>query len=229
VLTALSFGLIAPASLAQAPSLVGETLESVQPLTFDSFTCNANGTTTVTFRAEGNAFGPYFGTFVETGTVTIGPQTNTTIDSRGVGVILDFQATFTITSLIPAGTVTGSKQLAPNAPTVSNLFSLGLCDPDGSSPPNTYLLASVVNPFVLYNAQINATTGSGSDSGTTNFQLQSVPAVFSPLTFQESFVPNEPTALPCEEDGNAQRRAAGKKKPHDDDDDDDDCQGEDED
>ena len=61
------------------------------------------------------------GAFVETGTITIGPQTNTEIDSRGVGAILAFDATFTIDSLFPPATVTGSKTLAPTAPTVPTL------------------------------------------------------------------------------------------------------------
>jgi hypothetical protein len=88
--TAVSFGVLAPASFAQAVSLDGESLESTltvpgQQTTFDNFTCDKAGTTSVNFTTQGSAFGPYSGTFVETGRFTIGPQTDTSIDSRGVG------------------------------------------------------------------------------------------------------------------------------------------------
>jgi hypothetical protein len=79
VITAASFGILAPASFAQAVSLDGESLESTltvpgQQTTFDNFTCDKAGTTSVNFTTQGSAFGPYSGTFVETGSFTIGPQ-----------------------------------------------------------------------------------------------------------------------------------------------------------
>jgi hypothetical protein len=216
--TAVSFALIASPSFGQAASLSGETFESVgpgQPTTFDNFTCNADGTTTFTFHAQGSAFGPYFGTFTETGSFTVGPQTNTTIDSRGVGPILAFQATFTIQSVVPAGTVTGTKQLSPATPTAASLAAFGICDPDGSSPP-TDVSAIVTDPFVLYNAQINAATGARTDSGTGSVFIQSVTTVASPATFQESF--NSTATPPCEDGNNGLGHGAGHpKKDHDND------------
>jgi hypothetical protein len=221
--TALSFALIASPSFGQAVSLSGETFESVgpaQPTTFDNFTCNANGTTTFTFHTAGAALGPYSGTFTETGTFTVGPQTNTTIDSRGVGPVLAFQSSFTIQSAFPVGTVTGTKQLSPATPTDASLAAFGICDPDGSSPP-TDVSAIVSNPFVLYDAQINATTGTRTDTGTASVFIQSVTTVASPATFQESF--NSTAPPPCEDGNNGLGQGAGHPKPKKDNDTDEHC------
>ena len=99
--TAVLFGLMAPASFGQAVSLSGETFETLpglgQQTTYGPFVCNKTGTTVIPFQTQGSAFGPYFGTFTESGTITIGPQTDLIFDSRGTGDILDFQASFTIT------------------------------------------------------------------------------------------------------------------------------------
>ena len=221
--TAVSFALIAPASFGQAVSLSGESFESVgagQPTTFDNFTCNANGTTTFTFHTQGSAFGPYSGTFTETGTFTVGPQTNTSIDSRGVGGVLGFQSTFTIQSAFPVGTVTGTKQLSSATPTEASLLAFGRCDPDGSSPPSD-VFAIVTDPLVLYDAQINATTGTRTDSGTASVLVQSVTNVASPATFQESF--NSTSPLPCEDGNNGLGHGMGHPKKDHDNDTDEDC------
>ena len=199
------FALIAPASFGQAASLSGEFLETGpapgQQTTFGSYTCNKAGTTTIPFQTQGAALGPYQGTFTETGTITIGPQTNTAFDTRGVGPILNLQASFTITSQFPAGTVTGTKQLAPTAPTGATTSALGRCDPDGSSPPNTDLFAIVSDPFVVYSAQINAATGSRADSGTGSVFIQSMTSPSSPATFQEAFNSTQPVPTQCNHTG----------------------------
>lgn len=78
--------------------------------------CDQVGNSTVDYRAEGVATGPYPGTFVADGTITIGPQPTParppTIDSEGtfMGPIVTLTETFTILS--DATTITGSKQLA---------------------------------------------------------------------------------------------------------------------
>jgi hypothetical protein len=215
--TAVSFAVLAPASFGQAVSLDGESLESTlaipgQETTFDSFVCDKTGTTTVNFTTQGSAFGPYSGTFVETGSFTIGPQTDTSIDTRGVGAITAFQATFTINSQFPVGTVTGSKQLSPTAPTAPSLAVFGRCDPNGSSPPND-VVAAVSNPNLVYTAQINATTGSRTDSGTSGLIIRSVPTPPSLITFQEAFT------SACEDGNNGQGQGQGHgPKPIDNDD-----------
>jgi hypothetical protein len=214
------FALMAPASFAQALSLDGEFLETTpalgQQTTYDPFTCDKDGTTVISFQTQGTAIGPYLGTFTETGTFTIGPQTNTTIDSRGVGAILDFQASFTINSQAPAATVTGTKQLAPTSPNPSNLSAHGRCDPDGSSPPDTDMFALVSDPFVLYTAQINAVTGTRTDNGTGSFVIRSVTNPASPTSFQESFTSTEPE---CEDGNNGNGQGGGHPKKANDNDD----------
>jgi len=216
--TAVSLGVLAPASYGQAVSLSGESLESAQSFpgqetTFDNFTCDKAGTTTVNFTTQGSASGPYSGTFVETGSFTIGPQTDTSIDSRGVGAITAFQASFTITSTFPAGMVTGTKQLSQTAPTAPSLAAFGSCDPTGSSPPNDVVVA-VSDPHLVYAATINATTGSRSDSGTSGLMIRSVPAPPALITFQEGFTSS------CEDGNNGQGQGRGHgPKPNDNDDD----------
>jgi hypothetical protein len=215
--TTVSFAVLAPASFGQALSLDGESFESTlaipgQETTFDNFVCDKAGTTTVNFTAQGSALGPYFGTFIETGSFTIGPQTDTSIDTRGVGAITAFQATFTINSTSPMGTVTGSKQLSPTAPTSPSLAVFGSCDPNGSSPPNE-VVAAISNPNLVYTAQINATTGSRTDSGPSVLIIRSVPTPPSLITFQEAFTST------CEDGNNGQGQGQGHgPKPRDNDD-----------
>jgi hypothetical protein len=215
----------APASFAQAPSLSGESLESdltfggLQNTTFGPFTCNKNGTTTIPFQANGSAFGPYVGTFTESGTVTVGPQSNTTIDLRGVGPITAFQSTFTIQSEFPSGTVTGSKSLSPTAPTEATLTGgFARCNPDGSSPPNdTFVIVN--NPNILYTAQINVTIGSRSDNGNASAVLRSQPQPPSTNTFQEIFNSTAPPPPPpsggCVDDDNDQGNQQGNHNDED--------------
>ncbi len=79
-------------------------------------TCDPDGTSTIEYEASGTAIGPYPGTFTETGTATIGPQTPILpgTDSNQVsGSVTEFTANFTIDS--PAGQVTGTKELSPDS------------------------------------------------------------------------------------------------------------------
>ena len=222
--TAVLFALMAPASFGQASSLSGEFLETNpllgQQTTYSPFTCDKDGTTVVSFQTAGTATGPYLGTFTETGTFTIGPQTNTTIDSRGVGAILDFQASFTINSSTPAATVTGAKQLAPTSPNPSDLSAFGRCDPHGSSPPDTAVFAIVSDPFVLYTAQINSVTGTRTDSGTSGVLIQTATDPSSPNTFLEAFNSTEPE---CEDGNNGNGNGNGHPKKNNDNDDNEHC------
>jgi hypothetical protein len=218
----VSFGALAPASFGQAVSLDGESLESSlaipgQETSFGNFVCDKAGSTAVSFTTQGSAFGPYSGTFVESGSFTIGPQTDTSIDTRGVGAITAFQATFTITSQFPVGTVTGTKQLSPTAPTAPSLAAFGSCDPDGSSPPND-VIAAIGNPHVVYDAQINATTGSRTDSGTSGLIVQSIPTPPSLITFQEGF-----NSTACEDGNNGQGMGQGHGPKQNDNDNDEFC------
>jgi hypothetical protein len=226
-ITAVLFALMAPASFGQTLSLSGESLESTpaagQQTTFGAFTCDKNGTTVIPFQTSGSAFGPYSGTFTESGTITVGPQTNTTVDSRGVGAILDFQASFTITSTVPSATITGTKTLSPTLPPGSSLTAFGRCDPNGSSPPNSDLFAIVSDPFVLYSAQINAVTGTRTDNGTGGFVIQSVTGPASPAAFQEAFTSTDPVPPVCEDGNNGNGHGHGHQKKNNDNDDNEVC------
>jgi hypothetical protein len=236
--TAVSLGAFAPASFGQTASLGTETLEANpiagQETRFLPFTCDKDGNTRVEYETTGGAFGPYNGTFVETGTFTIGPQTNTDINSLGVGPISNFQASFTITSTIPPATITGTKTLSPNAPTEPSLAGgvFGRCDPDGSSNPN-HVSGSMGN-HVVYEAQIDAATGSRTDSGTGALLVAS-PAIsgLEPITFHESFISDEPVPPPPGGCGDGDKDDdPGDDDDHDgddDDDDDDDCDDDEED
>jgi hypothetical protein len=190
VLAALiALGTLTPSSFAQTPTLTGESLETLPgngSLTFDEFTCDKDGTTTIPFTSSGLALGPYTGTFTETGTITIGPQTNTTISSLGVGPILAFDATFEITSNFPLGTVTGSKSLAPETPSEATLSAFGRCDPDGSTNPDN-VFAIVSPPFIEYTAQIDSALGSRTDTGTGSVLLQTLPPTPDAPFFQQVF------------------------------------------
>jgi hypothetical protein len=54
------------------PTLTDENLYSVDSTT-GTASCNPDGSGTMRYRSTGTAFGPYPGTFSETGTITIGP------------------------------------------------------------------------------------------------------------------------------------------------------------
>jgi hypothetical protein len=105
-----------------APTLQGELLATIGELFDRGASCNPNGTTTQVFHWTGAATGPYDGTFVEDGTLTIGPQTGIGAGRFGfqLGPVLTFDSTFTIDS--PTGTVTGTKHLV--APVGSSPFPL---------------------------------------------------------------------------------------------------------
>jgi hypothetical protein len=199
-------------SSAVAP-LTGETLlasELGTPGTSTvSGTCNPLGTSTFTFAVTGEAFGPYPGTFTESGTITLGPF--------GIGPSIaatSFESTFTINSA--SGTVTGTKTLTPlGAPT-----SLGLCGtaafPTGGA--NSLHFEGTLS----YTASISTPTGSGTDSGESHVTLQDTQvrglAGFNGFNFVETYTSTSSPA-DCDEDDQG------------DDDDQGDCddQGEDED
>ena len=190
-----------------------------QQTTFGPYDCDKNGTTVIPFQTDGSAFGPYFGTFTETGTVTIGPQTDFSFDSRGTGPVTGFQASFTITSQVPSATVTGTKELAPTQPPAETHQAVGLCDPDGTSTPDTDVFTVVSDPFVLYTAQISALAGPRADSGTSSFAIETDPT--GTATFHESFTSTEPD---CEDGNNGNGNGNGHPKKTNDNDADEHCE-----
>ncbi len=142
-----------------------------------SGTCNPLGSSTFTFTVTGEAFGPYSGTFTETGTITLGPF------GTGPFAATSFESTFTINST--AGTVTGSKTLtAVGAPT-----SLGLCGT--AAFPTGGAEALHFDGALSYTASITTPTGSGTDSGESHVTLQDTQvrgqADFNGFNFVESY------------------------------------------
>jgi len=155
-----------------------------------SGTCNPLGTSTFTFTVTGLATGPYFGTFTESGTVTLGPFGA----PGGSLAATSFESTFTIDS--PTGTVNGAKSLTGFAST-----SLGLC---GSAAFPTGGADSLhFEGTVSYTATITTPTGSGTDSGESFVNLQDARVRglegFNGFAFAESYTS---TAVPvdCDED-----------------------------
>jgi len=113
----LVVALVAAATASALPStLTGEffVADQLQPnggTLKVSASCNSAGTSTISYFAAGTAFGPYPGTFTETGTATIGPQTFPQfVNGFQTGLLTNFDAFFTIDSL--AAQVTGTKSLA---------------------------------------------------------------------------------------------------------------------
>ena len=180
--TAVLFGLMAPASFGQAgpasrerPSKPSPAWDNRPPTGPSSVTRPARPSSRS--RRRDPRSDPTPAPSPSPAPSPLGPQTDLIFDSRGTGAILEFQASFSITSQFPTGTATGTKQLAPTAPGGGSLEALGRCDPDGSSPPDTDLFAIVRETRrhrEVYDAQINAITGSTTDSGTSGVMTQSV-------------------------------------------------------
>jgi hypothetical protein len=123
-----------------------------------------------------------------------------------------------ITSQFPSATVTGTKQLAPTRPPADTHQAVGLCNPDGTSTPDTDVFVVVSDPFLLYTAQINALTGTRADSGTSSVAIETDPS--GTATFQESFTSTEPE---CEDGNNGNGQGNGHPKKNNDNDDDEVC------
>jgi hypothetical protein len=175
--------------------------------------CNQAGDSTVSYHAEGAATGPYPGTFVADGTVTIGPQTTParppTVDSEGtfMGPISTLIETFTIVS--GATTIIGSKELtAPvtgeqERATCQNLTFFGGITGTGR--------IIEVEAATLYEATINEPLGTFTDSGRATPVLTLVQITGScpagPFcdsnsgNFDQLFTLSDQTVPPCDEDG----------------------------
>jgi len=114
----VAFGatVLARGALAQGTqNLTGESFDAADIFGFPNgrisitANCNPDGSSTFSYSASGSAFGPYPGTFIETGTVTIGPQFIAPGQGIAFGDVQTFSASFTIDS--PLGQVTGTKSL----------------------------------------------------------------------------------------------------------------------
>jgi hypothetical protein len=201
--------------------LTGETLitsEAGAPGTSQvDGTCNPLGTSTFTFTVTGVAVGPFPGTFVETGTFTLGP----------VGFPIEsFEATFTITS--PAGTVSGTKTLAG-----ATSIGSGVCGAFAFG--GTEAEAVDLQTGVRYSAQITTPGGTATDSGDSvvNYdetQLRGEAAQSNGFSFTENFTSTSFVPGENDDDDDDDQGEDDDDQGEDDDDqgEDDDDQGEDE-
>src|SRR5205085_10711578 len=108
-------GIAGKAMAANPPSLQGESF-GADPASYQT-TCNPGANSTISWSLTGTAFGPYPGTFTETGTTTIGPQTEVGLPNtfgQNAGPFISAHASFTINS--PAGQVSGTKDLQQAPP-----------------------------------------------------------------------------------------------------------------
>lgn len=159
-----------PAPPAPPPSLSGEAFAGTPTIT--SASCNPAGNSTFTYHIEGGAFGPYPGTFEETGTVVVGPQLGPP-PSAGFPLV-SIEATFTIDS--PTGQVEGTKSLRPGS-----LLAFGVC----LDSPTAIRYASAAT--LDYTATITTATGKFRDEGTSN--IGSVGSISGgELGFSEGFL-----------------------------------------
>ncbi len=125
-LALLAIGLPGAVLAAEPPArLSGEALISFTPR-YTQIECNPEGESVVSYEVTAThgstAYGPYPGTFRETGRFTFGPQVGPLVSFGDFGTwhtgqVTSFQASFTIEST--AGTVTGTKTLHPSLPSVA--------------------------------------------------------------------------------------------------------------
>jgi hypothetical protein len=146
--------------------------------------CNPMGMSTFTFEITGNAFGPYPGTFSESGTFTLNAFGNIL---NPVTTLVSFESTFTITS--DQGTVMGWKSLdeAGTPPSFGICgLAIGMVGPE----------AVTISGPVTYSAEISTPNGNGEDSGTgfVDFQDLDFPdtGLIAGHQFAESFMSTAP-------------------------------------
>jgi hypothetical protein len=206
VLLALSLALSSSSVQAQSgpPVLTGETLVNG---TLDiTPTCNTGGTSTIEFKATGNATGPYPGTFTETGRATIGVQTQPGLpnDTSFVGPILAFDAVFTITS--GDIQITGTKELLAAIP--SDGIAIGQCFIFGALGERGEIANAITTNAVSYQARISTADGIFADSGgNPNADVQRTqfidenPIRIGFLSFYEKFLSSGDSTVPLNTPG----------------------------
>jgi hypothetical protein len=182
------------------PTLTGETLLSgvfaggSGSTVVTSESCNPAGTSSFSYESTGIAAGPYPGTYVERGTVTIGPQIFP--GSPDTGIVTDWTASYTITSA--TGNVTGTKTLTPPLP-----GSIGTDAGSCTSGPVLQRSAAtgLANQPLAYTATITTATGEQfSDHGLSNASVNSFPTFPLFDNFFEDYTSLQATVTPlCNE------------------------------
>jgi hypothetical protein len=182
------------------PTLTGEQLTDAAPTV--TATCNENGTSTVYFDASGAATGPYNGTFTETGSATIGPQSFDPTGTSFTGPLTTFDAVFTITS----GTtqITGTKTLA----LVNGSQAIGSCFTHDA----VHAIDVIALDSVSYQAAIVTGDATFSDHGRNPrvfVQHEEHVNVSPPEVFFQGFLEDFSSELPQTEPLNTPGQATG--------------------
>ncbi|HEU0235887.1 MAG TPA: post-COAP-1 domain-containing protein [Candidatus Limnocylindrales bacterium] len=158
------------------PTLTGEFLsafpDAIPSSSVDIVaSCDPGGSSTISWSASGDAFGPYPGTFIETGSATVGPQTAPAfVNGLQLGFLVSVEAFFTIDS--PTGQVIGSKRL-----TSASSSDLGGCRnldgyvlPSGGVASGTF--RRVLAQSMSYEALVITSDGAYLDSGSAGTLLE---------------------------------------------------------
>jgi hypothetical protein len=176
VLAAAALLVFPAVAVTEPPTLESEHLVGAIENVNIQFECDdpQNSPSTVTFSASGTATGPFPGTFVASGSLTIGPQTEPGVQAgTNAGPILNLTETFTITS--GATTVTGTKTLQPDATFESG--TLGTCqDVANFAVGDVTGDGTVVDVTAAtqYDATISGPGGTSTDSGLAFFTLSEI-------------------------------------------------------
>jgi len=173
LVTALSLAMLITPTVGSAQtapaSMAGEILDNVPPVVFSSVSCNPTGTSSFNFSASGVAIGPYPGTFIATGSVTVGPETGVSTTAPAAvsgtvasGPVATYSESFTINSPATNTTISGSKTLG----TFSSSFGLGWCDISVVSSLGAVGTVVGSEQSESYSAVISGSLGKFLDTGT---------------------------------------------------------------
>ena len=211
-IAALAVQVAAASAAAPPPTLTGETLlggllapAAASSVVVTSASCNPGGTSTFTYQASGPASLPYAGTYSETGTVTIGPQT--TEGTPPSGQVTSWTASFTINSAI--GTVAGTKSLPPNTPDIA-----GICKGTDVLFPAQESAATGAQSVLLYTATITVPGGSQfMDKGGSQASVNVFPDIPAFNNFFETFTSSQTTTTPiCNQDSQNNQRQSNNNQ-----------------
>lgn len=176
VLVAAALLVFPAAAVTEPPTLESEHLVGAIQDVSIQFQCDdpQNSLSTVTFSASGTATGPFPGTFIASGSLTIGPQTQPGVQAgTNAGEIVELTETFTITS--GTTTVTGTKTLQPDASFESG--TLGTCQDVANFAIGDVTGDGTVVDVIAetqYDATISGPGGTSSDSGLAFFTLSEI-------------------------------------------------------
>jgi hypothetical protein len=201
-------GAVAPTASAKPPeapaTLAGESFSGVP--TVSNEVCNPNGTSTFDYSVTGVASGPYAGTFTETGSVSVTPQTiehETEISpvfgtlTYFSGFLASLDATFTIQS--SAGTVTGTKTLALSGDGRAACQNTAeLQSPIFGRQTVLIILRQAQTTGLAYSATLPADRRTYCDRGTSSLDLRGFGTAdfgeLEPTSFNETFSPSADSA-----------------------------------